>query len=255
MACCGISSKKKIGRLKQLNQYLDDYIPRQRTILRVKQLAQLTGLAGKPAGDMKRVARRSGDPRQLGQLGGGPLVFQRLCHDPRIHCRPGWFSPPHCRLARQAHHVPEHEDARPFSKSTSSGTICKINCRTSSLPRPAGTSSRHTQGPGFSKASWPGKNKAIGRPRMIFAMPASGDQSSPKALALLSPWRLVSRAPLAPPPVARPTVRQRPALARSSPTWWLIESKLSWIWQRPPRIRVRPFTAPAEHPVITWPAP
>ncbi len=42
--------RSETGRLKQLNQYLDDYIPRQRTILRVKQLAPTNGFGGKPAG-------------------------------------------------------------------------------------------------------------------------------------------------------------------------------------------------------------
>lgn len=37
-------------RLKQLNQYLDGYIPRQRTIQRVKQLAPTNGFGGKPSG-------------------------------------------------------------------------------------------------------------------------------------------------------------------------------------------------------------
>jgi len=37
-------------RLKQLNQYLDAFIPRQRTIQRVKQLAPTNGFGGKHAG-------------------------------------------------------------------------------------------------------------------------------------------------------------------------------------------------------------
>jgi Lon protease-like protein len=42
--------RSETGRLKQLNQYLDGYIPRQRTIQRVKQLAPTNGFGGKPAG-------------------------------------------------------------------------------------------------------------------------------------------------------------------------------------------------------------
>ncbi len=38
------------GRLKQLNEYLADYIPKQRTIQRVKQIAPTNGFHGKPAG-------------------------------------------------------------------------------------------------------------------------------------------------------------------------------------------------------------
>ena len=37
-------------RLKQLNHFLDAYIPRQRTIHRVRQLAPTNGFGGKPAG-------------------------------------------------------------------------------------------------------------------------------------------------------------------------------------------------------------
>jgi Lon protease-like protein len=42
--------RSETGRLKQLNQFLDAYIPRQRTIQRVKQLAPTNGFGGKPAG-------------------------------------------------------------------------------------------------------------------------------------------------------------------------------------------------------------
>ena len=42
--------RSETGRLKQLNQYLHTYIPRQRTIQRVKQLAPTNGFGGKPAG-------------------------------------------------------------------------------------------------------------------------------------------------------------------------------------------------------------
>jgi|SRR5579863_461362 len=42
--------RSESGRLKQLNHYLDGYIPRQRTIQRVKQLAPTNGFGGKPAG-------------------------------------------------------------------------------------------------------------------------------------------------------------------------------------------------------------
>jgi len=37
-------------RLKQLNRYLADYIPRQRTVERLKNLAPTNGFGGKPAG-------------------------------------------------------------------------------------------------------------------------------------------------------------------------------------------------------------
>jgi Lon protease-like protein len=42
--------RSETGRLKQLNQYLAEYIPRQRTIQRVKHLAPTNGFGGKPAG-------------------------------------------------------------------------------------------------------------------------------------------------------------------------------------------------------------
>ena len=37
-------------RLKELNQYLAAYVPRQRTIERMKELAPTNGFGGKPAG-------------------------------------------------------------------------------------------------------------------------------------------------------------------------------------------------------------
>lgn len=42
--------RSETARLKQLNHYLADYIPRQRTIERVKELAPTNGFGGKPAG-------------------------------------------------------------------------------------------------------------------------------------------------------------------------------------------------------------
>ena len=42
--------RSEIGRLKQLNQYLMEYVPRQRTIERMKDLAPTNGFGGKPAG-------------------------------------------------------------------------------------------------------------------------------------------------------------------------------------------------------------
>lgn len=42
--------RSETGRLKQLSQYLHSFIPRQRTIQRVKQLAPTNGFGGKPAG-------------------------------------------------------------------------------------------------------------------------------------------------------------------------------------------------------------
>jgi Lon protease-like protein len=42
--------RSETARLKQLNQYLEEYIPRQRTIERVKELAPTNGFGGKPAG-------------------------------------------------------------------------------------------------------------------------------------------------------------------------------------------------------------
>ena len=42
--------RSETGRLKQLHQYLSSYIPRQRTIQRMKHLAPTNGFGGKPAG-------------------------------------------------------------------------------------------------------------------------------------------------------------------------------------------------------------
>ena len=42
--------RSETARLKQLNHYLADYIPRQRTIERIKAVAPTNGFGGKPAG-------------------------------------------------------------------------------------------------------------------------------------------------------------------------------------------------------------
>jgi len=42
--------RSEAGRLKQLNHYLAEYIPRQRAIERVRELAPTNGFAGKPTG-------------------------------------------------------------------------------------------------------------------------------------------------------------------------------------------------------------
>jgi Lon protease-like protein len=42
--------RSETGRLKQLNRFLSEYIPRQRTIERMRQLAPTNGFGGKPAG-------------------------------------------------------------------------------------------------------------------------------------------------------------------------------------------------------------
>jgi Lon protease-like protein len=42
--------RSEIGRLKQLNHYLAEYVPRQRTIKRMSELAPTNGYGGKPAG-------------------------------------------------------------------------------------------------------------------------------------------------------------------------------------------------------------
>jgi Lon protease-like protein len=42
--------RSEIGRLKQLNQYLAEYVPRQRTIKRMTELAPTNGFGGKPVG-------------------------------------------------------------------------------------------------------------------------------------------------------------------------------------------------------------
>ena len=45
-----LRQRSEAGRLKQLNDYLAEFIPRQRTIQRVKHLAPTNGFGGKPAG-------------------------------------------------------------------------------------------------------------------------------------------------------------------------------------------------------------
>ena len=45
-----LRARSEDGRLKQLNHYLSEYIPRQRTIERMKSLAPTNGFGGKPAG-------------------------------------------------------------------------------------------------------------------------------------------------------------------------------------------------------------
>ena len=42
--------RSEAGRLKQLNHFLAEYVPRQRTIERMRQLAPTNGFGGKPAG-------------------------------------------------------------------------------------------------------------------------------------------------------------------------------------------------------------
>jgi Lon protease-like protein len=42
--------RSEIGRLKQLNHYLSEYVPRQRTIKRMAELAPTNGFGGKPVG-------------------------------------------------------------------------------------------------------------------------------------------------------------------------------------------------------------
>ena len=42
--------RSEIGRLKQLNHYLTEFVPRQRTIKRITELAPTNGFGGKPAG-------------------------------------------------------------------------------------------------------------------------------------------------------------------------------------------------------------
>lgn len=42
--------RSEIGRLKQLNHYLTEYVPRQRTIERMTELAPTNGFGGKPVG-------------------------------------------------------------------------------------------------------------------------------------------------------------------------------------------------------------
>ena len=45
-----LRARSEDGRLKQLNHYLSEYIPRQRTIEHVKAVAPTNGFGGKPAG-------------------------------------------------------------------------------------------------------------------------------------------------------------------------------------------------------------
>ena len=45
-----LRQRSEAGRLKQLNEYLAEFIPRQRNIQRVKHLAPTNGFGGKPAG-------------------------------------------------------------------------------------------------------------------------------------------------------------------------------------------------------------
>ena len=45
-----LRTRSEDQRLKQLNHYLSEYIPRQRTIERLKSLAPTNGFGGKPAG-------------------------------------------------------------------------------------------------------------------------------------------------------------------------------------------------------------
>jgi Lon protease-like protein len=42
--------RSEVGRLKQLNHYLTEYVPRQRTIKRITELAPRNGFGGTPAG-------------------------------------------------------------------------------------------------------------------------------------------------------------------------------------------------------------
>jgi Lon protease-like protein len=45
-----LRNRSEPGRLKELNEFLSEYIPRQRHIARIKQLAPTNGFGGKPAG-------------------------------------------------------------------------------------------------------------------------------------------------------------------------------------------------------------
>ncbi len=45
-----LRQRSETGRLKQLNSYLAEYIPRQKTIERIRELAPTNGFGGKPAG-------------------------------------------------------------------------------------------------------------------------------------------------------------------------------------------------------------
>ena len=45
-----LRNRSEPNRLKELNEFLSEYIPRQRQIVRIKQLAPMNGFGGKPAG-------------------------------------------------------------------------------------------------------------------------------------------------------------------------------------------------------------
>jgi Lon protease-like protein len=45
-----LRNRSEMGRLKELNEFLSEYIPKQRQIAKVKHLAPLNGFGGKPAG-------------------------------------------------------------------------------------------------------------------------------------------------------------------------------------------------------------
>src|SRR5204863_7140870 len=45
-----LRQRSETGRLKELNHYLAEYIPRQRTIERMRELAPTNGFGGKPQG-------------------------------------------------------------------------------------------------------------------------------------------------------------------------------------------------------------
>ena len=45
-----LRNRSEAGRLKELNEFFSEYIPRQRHIARVKHLAPMNGFGGKPAG-------------------------------------------------------------------------------------------------------------------------------------------------------------------------------------------------------------
>jgi len=45
-----LRQRSENGRLRQFNQFLSDYIPRQRTLERMRRLAPTNGFGGKPAG-------------------------------------------------------------------------------------------------------------------------------------------------------------------------------------------------------------
>ena len=45
-----LRNRSEIKRLKDLNEFLSEYIPKQRKIAKVKHLAPMNGFGGKPAG-------------------------------------------------------------------------------------------------------------------------------------------------------------------------------------------------------------